>query len=225
MLGAKEVFMKFLSTTTLVIFSLGVLAASFVAIATFGTRRVRIKDYNQFRFLFAGMVLVALALSVIGIIDILSTPYSGYQVSADYKVIHVTPNSPAALAGMKEGDFVKEIGADDWRRPTGKRSARLDSTRSCDKASCFARQGCIFSLGRQLAGVYPTGSGFGALLEMAQQNKLFVFLVQLLFWASFYDRPVIRIVLLEKHRCSQLPSLCNNGIRFLSALNCDLPQT
>lgn len=102
--------MQFLSTTTLVIFSVGVLAASFVAIATFGTRGVRIKDYGQFRVLFAGVMLVALVLSAIGVMDILSTPYSGYRVSADYKVIRVTPNSPAALAGMKEGDFIKEIG-------------------------------------------------------------------------------------------------------------------
>ncbi len=56
------------------------------------------------------MMLVALILSVIGMRDISLTPYSGYQVSADYKVVRIAENSPAAKVGMKVGDIIVEIG-------------------------------------------------------------------------------------------------------------------
>jgi hypothetical protein len=102
--------MKFLSTTTLIIACFGVLAAFFVAMATIGTRRCRIKNYGALRFLFGAMVVVALDLALVAILDISSTPYSGFQVTPDYKVIHIAPNSPAAMAGLKEGDFVFELG-------------------------------------------------------------------------------------------------------------------
>jgi hypothetical protein len=102
--------MKFLSTNTLVIACFAVLAAFFLAMTTIGTRRYRIKDYGKFRFLFGAMVIVALDLAFVAILDISSTPYSGYQVSPDYKVIHVDPNGPAAMAGLKEGDFIFELG-------------------------------------------------------------------------------------------------------------------
>jgi hypothetical protein len=71
---------------------------------------MKIKDYGKLRFLFLAMVAVALTLSVIGMMDISSTPYSGYRTSADYKVIRIPPDSPAALAGMQEGDSIIEIG-------------------------------------------------------------------------------------------------------------------
>jgi len=102
--------MKFLSTNTLIIACFAVLAAFFVAMMTIGTRRYRINDYGILRFLFGPMVVVFLDLAFIAMMDISSTPYSGYQVSPEYRVIDVAPNGPAAVAGLKEGDFIKEIG-------------------------------------------------------------------------------------------------------------------
>ena len=102
--------MKFLSTTNLIIACFAVLAMFFVAMTTIGTRRFRIKDYGKFRFLFGAMVVVALDLALVAILDISSTPYSGYEVSPGYSVIHVDPSGPAAIAGLKEGDFVFEVG-------------------------------------------------------------------------------------------------------------------
>ena len=55
------------------------------------------------------MAAVALGLAVIGMADISSTPYSGYQISTDYKIICVAPDSPAAMAGMQAGDSIIEI--------------------------------------------------------------------------------------------------------------------
>jgi hypothetical protein len=102
--------MKFLSTTTLIIACFAVLAAFFLAMTTIGTRRFRIKDYGTLRFLFGAMVVVALDLALVAVLDISSTPYSGFQVTPDYKAIHVAPNGPAAVAGLKEGDFIFELG-------------------------------------------------------------------------------------------------------------------
>ena len=91
--------MKFLSTTNLIIACFAVLAMFFVAMTTIGTRRFRIKDYRKFRFLFGAMVVVALDLALVAILDISSTPYSGYEVSPGYSVIHIDPSGPAAIAG------------------------------------------------------------------------------------------------------------------------------
>jgi PDZ domain len=102
----KEDAMKFLSTTTLIIACFGVLAAFFVAMATIGTRRFKIKDYGTLRFVFGAMVVVALDLALVAILDISSTPYAGFEVTPDYKVIHVAPNGPAAMAGLRDGDFI-----------------------------------------------------------------------------------------------------------------------
>jgi hypothetical protein len=87
-----------------------VIAGFFAAMATLGTRRFRIKDYGKFRYLFGPMLVVALVLALIGILDISSTPYSGYRVSPDYKIVWVGPNSPAAMAGLKVGDSIVELG-------------------------------------------------------------------------------------------------------------------
>src|SRR5262245_38549038 len=102
--------MKFLSTTTLMIACFGVLAAFFVAMMTIGTRRCRIKDYGSLRFFFGAMVVVALDLALVAILDISSTPSAGFEVTPDYKVIHVAPNGPAAKAGLQNGDFIYEVG-------------------------------------------------------------------------------------------------------------------
>jgi PDZ domain len=107
---SKEVLMGLFSTTTIVIFWFAALAALFVFLAVFGDRRVKIKNYARFKWPFAGMVITALVLSVIGIVDLPSTPYSGYEVSADYKVVRVAPNSPADRAGLQVGDSIIGIG-------------------------------------------------------------------------------------------------------------------
>jgi membrane-associated protease RseP (regulator of RpoE activity) len=70
---------------------------------------MKIANYSRFRFLFAAMAAVALVLAVIGIADISSTPYSGYLISTDYRIIRVAPDSPAAMAGMQVGDSIIEI--------------------------------------------------------------------------------------------------------------------
>ena len=71
---------------------------------------MKINNYDRFKFLFLGMTLVALGLSLIGMWDVRSTPYSGYELSSDYKVVRVAPTSPAALAGVKVGDRLIEVG-------------------------------------------------------------------------------------------------------------------
>ncbi len=102
--------MRFLSTITLIIVCFAVITAFFVVTATLGTRRFKIRDYGKFRYLFGAMVVLALVLALIGILDISSTPYSGYRVSPDYKVVWVAPSSPAAMAGLKVGDSIVQIG-------------------------------------------------------------------------------------------------------------------
>jgi PDZ domain len=71
---------------------------------------MKIKEYEKFKFPFLAMVVVVLGLLAMGAWDIPWTPYLGYQVSADYKVVRVAPNSPAAVAGLKAGDRVIEVG-------------------------------------------------------------------------------------------------------------------
>jgi hypothetical protein len=68
-----------------------------------------IRDYGRFKYFVMGMVIFVLVLSMIGMWQIRSTPYLGYQLSAYYKVVRVAPGSPAAIAGMKVGDQVIEI--------------------------------------------------------------------------------------------------------------------
>jgi hypothetical protein len=70
---------------------------------------MKITNYSKFRFLFAAMAAVALVLAVIGMADISSTPYSGYKISPDYKVICVDSGSPAAMARMEVGDRIVEV--------------------------------------------------------------------------------------------------------------------
>jgi PDZ domain len=71
---------------------------------------MKINNYDRFKFLFLGMTFVALGLSLIGVRDIRSTPYSGFELSSDYKVIRVAPASPAAAAGIQVGDRLIEVG-------------------------------------------------------------------------------------------------------------------
>ena len=71
---------------------------------------MKINNYDQFKFLFLGMTLVALGLSLIGMRDIRSTPYPGYELSSDYKVVRVAPASPAVAAGLQVGDRLIEVG-------------------------------------------------------------------------------------------------------------------
>jgi PDZ domain-containing protein len=102
--------MRLFSTTTIVIFWFAALAAILVFLAVFGDRSIKVKYYAKFKSPFAGLMITALALSVIGLVDLPSTPYSGYEVSADYKVIRVAPNSPADRAGLQVGDSIIRIG-------------------------------------------------------------------------------------------------------------------
>jgi len=67
-------------------------------------------NYGRFRFLFAALVAVTLVLGVVGMADISSTPYSGYQIGTDYMVIDVASGSPAAMAGIQVGDRILEVG-------------------------------------------------------------------------------------------------------------------
>jgi len=61
--------------------------------------------------LFLGMAVVALILAAIGIWDVSTSPYSGYRLSADYRVVGVDSGSPAAQAGVKVGDRITKIDA------------------------------------------------------------------------------------------------------------------
>ena len=66
-------------------------------------------NYDGLKFLFLLMMLLALALSWVGMRDIPTTPYTGYQLSSDYRVVQLNPNGPAALAGLKLDDKITEI--------------------------------------------------------------------------------------------------------------------
>jgi len=75
-----------------------------------GGKIMKINKYDRFKFVFLGMTVVALGLSLIGMRDIRSTPYSGFELSSDYMVVRVAPASPAAAAGMQVGDRLIEVG-------------------------------------------------------------------------------------------------------------------
>ena len=66
-------------------------------------------NYNRLKPVFLGMAVVALILSAIGIWDVSRSPYSGYRLSADYRVVRVDPGSPAAEAGVRVGDRITKI--------------------------------------------------------------------------------------------------------------------
>ena len=68
-------------------------------------------NYNRLTPLFLGMAVVALILAAIGIWDVSTSPYSGYRLSADYRVVGVDSGSPAAQAGVKVGDRITKIDA------------------------------------------------------------------------------------------------------------------
>ena len=66
-------------------------------------------NYNRLTPLFLGMAVVALILAVIGIWDVSTSPYSGYRLSADYRVVRVDSGSPVAEAGVRVGDRITKI--------------------------------------------------------------------------------------------------------------------
>jgi len=66
-------------------------------------------NYNQLKPVFLGMAVVAMVLSAIGIWDVSRSPYSGYRLSADYRVVRVDAGSPAAEAGIRVGDRITKI--------------------------------------------------------------------------------------------------------------------
>ena len=81
-------------------------------------------NYDRLKFLFLLMMLLALALSWVGMRDIPTMPFSGYQVSSDYRVVQLNPSGPAALSGMKLDDKVTEVNGIQterlyqiWRQP------------------------------------------------------------------------------------------------------------
>jgi hypothetical protein len=71
---------------------------------------MKIRDYGRLNALFAVMAAVALVLAIIGIIGLPSTPYAGFQLTADARAFNVDPLGPAAKAGLKEGDEVIQVG-------------------------------------------------------------------------------------------------------------------
>ena len=70
---------------------------------------MRVKDYGRFNRLFAVMAAVALVLASIGMVKLVSTPYTGFSTTADFRAIDVDPLGPAAKAGMKAGDVIAGI--------------------------------------------------------------------------------------------------------------------
>jgi hypothetical protein len=66
-------------------------------------------NYNRLTPVFLGMAVVALLLSAMGMWDVSSSPYSGYRLSADYRVVRVDAGSRAAEAGIRVGDRITKI--------------------------------------------------------------------------------------------------------------------
>lgn len=66
-------------------------------------------NYDRLKPVFLGMAVVALILATIGIWDVSKSPYSGYRLSADYRVVHVDSGSPADQAGVRVGDRITKI--------------------------------------------------------------------------------------------------------------------
>src|SRR5437867_7828251 len=101
---SQEAAMKFYNLYLLLIFSVAMIAALFVSLATLGTRNLTIKHYDRFSRLFGPMTVIALILGVIGIWHIPQTPYLGYDTTPDYRIIHLDSSGPAAAAGIHTGD-------------------------------------------------------------------------------------------------------------------------
>jgi hypothetical protein len=66
-------------------------------------------NYDRLKFPFLLMMLLALALSWVGMRDIRGTPYMGYAVSPDYRVVQLNPSGPAGLAGLNLDDKITEV--------------------------------------------------------------------------------------------------------------------
>jgi membrane-associated protease RseP (regulator of RpoE activity) len=66
-------------------------------------------NYSRVEPVFLAMTIVALILSAIGMWDVSKSPYSGYRLNAEYRVVRVDGGSPAAEAGIRVGDRMKKI--------------------------------------------------------------------------------------------------------------------
>jgi hypothetical protein len=71
---------------------------------------MKIRDYGRLNAFFTVMAAVALVLALVGIFDLPSTPYSGFEMTADGRAFHVDPAGPAAKAGLRDADVVVQIG-------------------------------------------------------------------------------------------------------------------
>lgn len=71
---------------------------------------MKIRDYGRLNAFFTVMAAVALALALVGMIDLSSTPYSGFELTPDGRAFHVDPAGPASSAGLKDADSVVQIG-------------------------------------------------------------------------------------------------------------------
>lgn len=66
-------------------------------------------NYRNLKSLSLVLMFLALTLSWIAMRGTKEIPYTGYQISSDYRVVQLNPRGPAALAGLKLGDKIAEI--------------------------------------------------------------------------------------------------------------------
>ena len=79
-------------------------------------KRMKIRDYGRLNVFFSVLAAVALALVLVGIFDLSSTPYSGFELTPDGRAFHVDPTGPASSAGLKDADVVVQIGEVDMEK-------------------------------------------------------------------------------------------------------------
>ena len=71
---------------------------------------MKIREYGRSKGFFAVMAAVALVMALIGILNLPSTPYTGFEMTADSRAFRVDPDGPAAKAGIRESDEVVQVG-------------------------------------------------------------------------------------------------------------------